>query len=452
MTAEYESTSERVAREAGALKADLRELIVERSTLTRIQGLNDGSGVVIVGFPTHRWGPIENEGRALKADLGRRHARFSELVEAILLDAAESKRKKLAGDEKVVGEAIEQDRGTYTGSTEQVYERAAKSIDERVALVAALFDPEPGQPVLVPDANAIVWNHHLDEWEFDGAPHFTVVLTSTLLSELDDLKMQHRNERVRESAESAIKQIKEFMGRGDIHGAGVTLRRDRSTVRMTAREPDMTKTLRWLDPTSKDDRLLASVLEVVREHPHSPVVLVTRDVNMQNKATNAGIALVEPPEPQVRPAPRSKPMDVRIVGLTGGEGSEQFVSFRVSVQNYEPKPVQATASASIDGVAVQVHPEELNLLANAAPTMVSVHAPRPGRADIVKALGDETTLYGGTLTFTVTVDGLEAASDHWRENIYSPEDNAARYEVQQQVWRLARGEGTPQDERAGATR
>ena len=111
MTAEYESTSERVAREARELKADLRELIVERSTLTRIEGLNDGSGVVIVGVPNHRWGPLENEGRALQADLGRRHARFSELVEAILLDAAESKRKKLAGDEKVVGEAIGQDRG-----------------------------------------------------------------------------------------------------------------------------------------------------------------------------------------------------------------------------------------------------------------------------------------------------------------------------------------------------
>ena len=77
-----------------------------------------------------------------------------------------------------------------------------------------------------------------------------------------------------------------------------------------------------------------------------------------------------------RPTPKKKPTDVRIVKFTGGDGSEQFVSFRVRVQNYEQRPVQATVSATIEGEPVQAHPEELNLLANAAPTVVSVHVPR----------------------------------------------------------------------------
>ena len=47
-----------------------------------------------------------------------------------------------------------------------------------------------------------------------------------------------------------------------------------------------------------DDRLLATVVEVMRLHPHSPVTLVTRDINLQNKAEFACIPFVEPPEPE----------------------------------------------------------------------------------------------------------------------------------------------------------
>jgi hypothetical protein len=45
---------------------------------------------------------------------------------------------------------------------------------------------------------------------------------------------------------------------GDI-ATGVTLKRDRSTVRMTAVEPDFENTLPWLDLTTNDDRLIAAL-------------------------------------------------------------------------------------------------------------------------------------------------------------------------------------------------
>jgi hypothetical protein len=48
-------------------------------------------------------------------------------------------------------------------------------------------------------------------------------------------------------------------------------------------EPKMSDSLPWLDPTNLDDRLLASVIEVMRLNPHASVVVVTRDVNFQNK-------------------------------------------------------------------------------------------------------------------------------------------------------------------------
>lgn len=448
MTEAHEPTSERVARLAEELESGLRELLLDHSQLTKRPPPPPG---VVILAPNYRWGKLDDEGRRLGADLARRHAQFSDLVVA-LLHPSEKTGKELSKAAKTVAEVIEQSSGSYYATTQRAFDDARGSIESRVKLVQELYDPTPGEIVFVPDANAIVYNHHLDEWEFEDAARFTLVLTSTLLSELDDLKMRHRNERVREAAESAIRQIKDLMGRGDVHGAGVTLRRDRSMVRMTAPEPDFGKTLSWLDATSMDDRLLASVLEVVREHPHSPVVLVTRDVGMQNKARHAGVPVVEPPEPAERPTPKKKPTDVRIVKFTGGEGSEQFVSFRVRVQNYEQRPVQATVSATIEGEPVQVHPEELNLLANAAPTVVSVHVPRPARGDLVKPFNDETTLYGGTLEVIVAVDDVPVASQTWSEIVYSREDNHQRWELQQRIWRVGRGEATEADHRAEGVR
>jgi predicted ribonuclease YlaK len=67
-------------------------------------------------------------------------------------------------------------------------------------------------------------------------------------------------------------------------------------------EPDFAHTLPWLDPNVKDDRIVAGVVELIREHPHCAVVIVTRDVNLQNKAAFAEIEFIEPPDP-VSPTP-----------------------------------------------------------------------------------------------------------------------------------------------------
>jgi hypothetical protein len=55
--------------------------------------------------------------------------------------------------------------------------------------------------------------------------------------------------------------------------------------------------LRPVDASNADDRILASVLEVMRRFPRRPVALVTRDLELQHKAEFARIPYVEPPEP-----------------------------------------------------------------------------------------------------------------------------------------------------------
>ena len=63
----------------------------------------------------------------------------------------------------------------------------------------------------------------------------------------------------------------------------------------------MDETLPWLKADNNDDRILAGFIEIMREHPRCQVILVTRDMNLQNKAEYAGLPFIEPPEPPAAP-------------------------------------------------------------------------------------------------------------------------------------------------------
>jgi len=433
-----------------SLESLLREFLLECSGLRKLD--TSGSGFVFIG-PDHAWTPLEPRGRALQTELLKQQSLFASLVQVLLRLAPERNRKQVTESAETVRKIIDQSEMTFTSTTERVLDEALKALSDQLEEVKALYDPTPGEPVFVPDANAIVWNPDLERWTFDDAARFSIVLTSTLLGELDDLKMPHRGESVREKAEGAIRRIKEYGRRGDIH-AGVTLKRDRSTVRMTAAEPDFENTLPWIDPTIKDDRLLAACLEIVREHPHSPVVLVTRDVNMQNKARHAGIPFVEPPDPPADAADeqprrqRGPRPDVRILELKSTGGSSGKVDFAALIQNYGTQPTRATLTATVGGVPVTCRLVTLDLLVNSEPSRVVIDVPRPDLGELVPEFSDEATLYGRELVLDVAVDGERVTAETWREHVYDSETERERHAIQQRVWRRGRGEQTEGDLRA----
>ena len=94
--------------------------------------------------------------------------------------------------------------------------------------------------------------------------------------------------------QSIITRLKGLRRQGNMH-EGVKVNKV-ITVKMIAHEPDFKKTLSWLDPTNKDDCIIAATLEVQREEPSSIVVLVTNDINHQNKAEMANLPFIEPPD------------------------------------------------------------------------------------------------------------------------------------------------------------
>lgn len=123
---------------------------------------------------------------------------------------------------------------------------------------------------------------------------FIFIIVPTVLEELDKLKIMHRDLDFKEKVKKTIKRIKGYRNQGDLL-KGVKVDK-KIIVKMLAKEPNFDTTLRWLDKLNNDDRIIASALEIQRKHPASLVILVTADMNLQNKSAMASLFFEEPPE------------------------------------------------------------------------------------------------------------------------------------------------------------
>lgn len=288
------TVSEAISERIEALRELLRVYLLEHSG--GLRDLNrDDSAVLIVG-PSRAWADLDQDGRRLQSRLLEENRRLAALIRALLTNVPDDGSKDLGRAQETLQELIDQSHLSWVRTTDEAFAEAEKALDTQVELIANLYDPVEGTPVYVPDTNALLWNPDLEQWRFDEAPRFLLVLTATVLGELDRLKIEHRNPDIRERAEGLIRRIKSYRARGEL-GRGVPLVTRISTIKTIALEARVQETLPWLDASNDDDRILASFVEVMREHVRTPVVLVTRDINLQNKAEYAGLPFVEPPDP-----------------------------------------------------------------------------------------------------------------------------------------------------------
>ena len=165
---------------------------------------------------------------------------------------------------------------------------ASKQLEDLLEILAS----QDGERIVIPDTNAIMNDSDPTKYRnVAGHDRYTFVLIPTVLAELDSLKYTHRNPDFREKVRGVIVRIKGWRKQGSLL-AGVTVHKT-ITVRAIGIEPDMENSLSWLDKENRDDRIIASVLEVQSAHPTSDVILVTGDVNLLNKADLASIEAAE---------------------------------------------------------------------------------------------------------------------------------------------------------------
>ena len=286
------SVAERMAGEAKELLAGVAELLGPDVPLRDIN--DDRSGVILMGA-SYAYPELTVEQKRLRSRLLERHRSHFAMARSLLLGQTQAVLETLVQNEKAVLEVVENEYLTWHSSTGEALNAVKLALHETNEALANLDDPAEGSVLLVPDTNALIASPALQSWSFADIPCFEVLLVPTLLGELDQLKMDHRNQAVRDKAQAVIRQVKEFGRRGNLTD-GVPLVKGASTLRSFAKEPNVVEALPWLDPTVPDDRILASTVEAMRAHPRSTVLLVSGDINLQNKAAFAGIGFLEPPE------------------------------------------------------------------------------------------------------------------------------------------------------------
>lgn len=154
---------------------------------------------------------------------------------------------------------------------------------------------EKSDTILIADTNALLACPDISRYGTNiEMASYSVLIPSTVLGELDELKVFGRNPNVQKSANRAIRRIKGFRTQGDLT-EGVVVNKT-VMVKVIANEPDFTRTLQSLDPTNNDDRIIARSLQVQIENPSATIIIVTGDINLQTKAHAARIPFIEPPE------------------------------------------------------------------------------------------------------------------------------------------------------------
>lgn len=281
------------------LSSEADELIVLITKLIRVHSLikrwkNSRHDQIFILAGDYCWEELPQEGKQLQTRILKEYGKYSALIRMLVQSLPSQVAKELEKSLKSVLDIVEQTQHLWSESKEEQLESVVASLRGQIRILEGIYDPLPDETIVVPDTNALLSNPHIETWSFRDLDHFTLVMIPAVLRELDELKVHGKREELRDKAKTLVRKTKEYLRRGDVF-EGVKLAGN-NKISFIAVEPKPQTMLPWLDPENVDDRIIASYFEVVIEHPRSQVILVTGDVNLQNKATYAGVIVDDPPE------------------------------------------------------------------------------------------------------------------------------------------------------------
>lgn len=254
----------------------------------------DRSGGVIVVCPDYFWQDLTAEQSNVQLKIKRDFESWLERVKIMFRGSSEEVQYELQQAEAAFNTWIELDHNNWELTPDRAQNESHLRNDAAAfEKLTNILDPGKGSHViLVPDTNAIVKEPDPTQYRgLVGSDTFTFLLLPTVLSELDKLKNHHRNPDFRDKADKVVTRIKGWRKQGSL-STGVTV--DKTIqVRALHNEPNMKNTLSWLDPYVLDDRIIASLLEVQTSNPADRVILLTGDINLQNKADATAIEHLE---------------------------------------------------------------------------------------------------------------------------------------------------------------
>jgi hypothetical protein len=238
-----------------------------------IRRWNRPGSYILSGGADFCWVELPSEARPIQARVLEEYRRLHDVLQALLCGQPDDTLRELKQANEVVLGVIKQEGWLHHATADEAFLEATEALETAVGLISRLYSAEEDTIILVPDTNTLLYNPDLDSWDLYEGRQYRLVLLPTVLAELDKHKINHRNESVRKCSERLIRQIKEYRRRGSLID-GVTLRTGKSVIQTVAIEPDLSKSLPWLDASNEDDRLLAAMIEVIRRNPRAYCVLV----------------------------------------------------------------------------------------------------------------------------------------------------------------------------------
>lgn len=275
---------ERLRRELEQIEAEMM-LLLDVSELS-IRKDDSDSGVVVIA-PRVSWGRPNERQQRIQMELKRKYLEWYEHFDLLFSDATDEMLQEIHETDEFIRQWIEKKMvWSLSENMEKNKEYFRKNIQPFYKFLDLIATSDSKRPILIPDTNAFV--AHPDPIDYLGAAgsdNFLFLLVPALLSELDRLKIIHPNDNFRSKVQSAIRRIKGWRSQGSLL-EGITVNRS-IKIQTIAQEPDFSRTLSWLDSNNDDDRFIATALEVQRKNPNVIVILVTGDINLQNKAEAA---------------------------------------------------------------------------------------------------------------------------------------------------------------------
>lgn len=248
---------------------------------------------ILIMAPDFYWMELSPEQKNKQIRLKKDYDQLSEVLSALLSAAPKDITSELEQADKNYRSWIEFDSSwCITPNPAKNVSNFEKDSFSVFKIIEILSSGDGNQQLVIPDTNSILENPDPRDYRsIVSSEAFNFLLLPTGLSELDDLKILHRNSEVRDKAKKCIKRIKGWRSQGSLQ-TGVVVD---SNIEVSAshKEPDMSNTLSWLDGDVKDDRIIANVLSVQAEYLNANITLVTGDINLQNKADAAFIDVAE---------------------------------------------------------------------------------------------------------------------------------------------------------------
>jgi len=279
--------------------AKLGDELLDASTIDYRGNFNRGGGVVIIA-PDWAWGQPTDDLRRLQMTLVPQYEAWWERFELLFRDAPEELKHQILEAHAAIHEWLAREGSGWTGWDVPTTIAEAKSkLAERFEKLRQFLDvvapaDAEGGVLAIPDTSALIDAPDLASYPAAlGVAEADLYLVPGVLSELDALKDQGRNQDVRDKARAAGRAIRDLRQGGSLlDGVEVA-----PGVRVFSRpqEPQFDGLPGRLDRSVPDDRILAAAFELQREHPTAAVVLVTGDINMQTKAELARLPFAEPP-------------------------------------------------------------------------------------------------------------------------------------------------------------